>query len=233
MPRSGSKRLLGARLCSISSRRSTCAYFEDQGLLQPVRIRDGGSYELFRRIFPQLGHGAYLRAVCTDAMRALPELFAPTPVEIAAPIESSAAAVWVVWQEAAPGGGPRFDFRGQLDTHFIGDLYQELDPDVKSRYALLQTPRFIAAFILDHTMTPALDEAGLDAFRIVDPTCGSGRFLLGAFERLAACWRDKLGETPAARWDAAARVLAVVYGADLNEYACAVSRFQMFARDRS
>jgi hypothetical protein len=201
---------------------------EDQGLLRPVRLRDGGTYETFRTLFPQLGHAAYLRRVFDDAERALPDLFAATPVEIATPGGEAASAVWAVWQLAAPGGGPRFDFRGgDLDTRFIGDLYQDLDPDVKARYALLQTPRFVEEFILDRTLDPALAEFGLDEFRIIDPTCGSGHFLLGAFERLARAWRERLGDSPAGRWEAAERALAAVYGADLNEYACAMSRFRL------
>ena len=200
---------------------------EDQGLLTPERIRAGGTYELFRRLFPQLGHAAYLRTIFTDAERALPELFAPTLVEIAQPSETAARAVWDVWQETVAGGAPRFDFRGDLDTRFIGDLYQDLDPEVKARYALLQTPRFIEEFILDRTLDPALAEFGLDDFRIIDPTCGSGHFLLGAFERLFAAWCARFGNTAEQRWDAAQRALAAVYGADLNEYACALSRFRL------
>jgi hypothetical protein len=200
---------------------------EDQRLLRPLRIRDGGTYPLFRQMFPRLGHAAYLRRIFDDAERALPDLFAPTPVEIATPGADAATAVWDVWQQAAAGGGPRFDFRGDLDTRFIGDLYQDLDPDVKARYALLQTPRFIEEFILDQTMEPALATFGLDDFRIVDPTCGSGHFLLGAFERLARRWRDRLGTGADATWQAARRALASVYGADLNEYACAMSRFRL------
>ena len=200
---------------------------EDQNLLRPIRVRDGGTYETFRSLFPQLGHAAYLRRVFDDAERAVPELFAPTPVEIATPSGAAATAVWNVWQMPAPGGGPRFDFTGELDTRFIGDLYQDLDPDVKARYALLQTPRFVEEFILDRTLDPALAEFGLDNFRIIDPTCGSGHFLLGSFERLARAWRARLGDEPDARWSAAERALSSVYGADLNEYACAMSRFRL------
>jgi hypothetical protein len=200
---------------------------EDQGLLPTARIRAGGSYELFQRLFPSLGVAAYLRRVFTDASRVLPELFLTTAVEITEPSEASARELWAVWQAAAPGGGPRFDFRGDLDTRFIGDLYQDLDPDVKKRFALLQTPVFIEEFILDRTLDPALEKFGLDEFRIIDPTCGSGHFLLGAFRRLAREWRARLGDSAEARWDAAVRALAAVFGADLNEYACAMSRFRL------
>ena len=44
---------------------------------------------------------------------------------------------------------------------FLGDLYQDLSDDAKKRFALLQTPEFVEEFILDRTLTPALDEFGL------------------------------------------------------------------------
>jgi hypothetical protein len=202
---------------------------EDQGLLAPERIRDGGTYPLFAELFPNLGLDAYLRTVFDDARRVLPELFALTPVEIAEPSATAARIVWDVWQERRATGEP-FAFGGaELDTRFIGDLYQDLDPQVKDRYALLQTPRFVESFILDRTLTPAREQFGLQDLRLLDPTCGSGHFLLGAFERLARWWRAELGDAnnPHVRWEAALRALASVCGVDLNDYATALTRFRL------
>ena len=39
-----------------------------------------------------------------------------------------------------------------LDTRFLGDLYQDLSEAAKKRYALLQTPEFVERFILDRTL---------------------------------------------------------------------------------
>ena len=77
---------------------------------------------------------------------------------------------------------------GLFDTRFLGDLYQELSESARKRYALLQTPEFVVEFILDYTLKPALEEFGLDGFQLIDPTCGSGHFLLGAFRRLLDAW---------------------------------------------
>ena len=74
------------------------------------------------------------------------------------------------------------------DTRFLGDLYQDLSEAARKKYALLQTPEFVEEFILDHTLTPAIDEFGLETVRLIDPTCGSGHFLLGAFRRLFRLW---------------------------------------------
>jgi hypothetical protein len=77
------------------------------------------------------------------------------------------------------------DFRdADWDTRFLGDLYQHLSEAAQKRYALLQTPEFVEKFILKYTLEPALAEFGHEGLRVIDPTCGSGHYLLGAFDRL-------------------------------------------------
>ena len=92
------------------------------------------------------------------------------------------------WRTVNPDTGVlRHDFTdSEWDTRFLGDLYQDLSDDAKKRYALLQTPEFVEEFILERTLTPALEQFGLAAVRLIDPACGSGHFLLGAFQRAAA-----------------------------------------------
>ena len=131
------------------------------------------------------------------------------------------------WRTAAPDTGAlRHDFTDpEWDTRFLGDLYQDLSDDAKKRYALLQTPEFVEEFILDRTLKPALDEFGLAAVRLIDPACGSGHFLLGAFHRLLRRWRGCERDTPAQ--ELAQRALAAVYGVDLNPFAAAIARFRL------
>ena len=60
---------------------------------------------------------------------------------------------------------------------------------------------------------------------MIDPTCGSGHFLLGAFHRLL----DLLGRNEPARNlpELAQRALDAVYGVDLNPFAVAIARFRL------
>jgi hypothetical protein len=129
------------------------------------------------------------------------------------------------WRQIDPASGDiRHDFRdAELSTRFLGDLYQYLSESARKTYALLQTPDFIEEFILDRTLTPALREFGLKTVRMIDPTCGSGHFLLGAFRRLFALW---VKEVPTTR-EAAVKALAAVHGVDLNPFAVAISRFRL------
>ena len=111
------------------------------------------------------------------------------------------------------------------DTRFLGDLYQDLSEAARKKYALLQTPDFVEEFILDRTLTPALDEFGLEAVRLIDPTCGSGHFLLGAFRRLFRLWTEREPATEPAVL--AQRALDAVYGVDVNPFAVAIARFRL------
>ncbi|HEX5542363.1 MAG TPA: BREX-2 system adenine-specific DNA-methyltransferase PglX [Micromonospora sp.] len=113
----------------------------------------------------------------------------------------------------------------ELDTRFLGDLYQELSAHAKKTYALLQTPDFVEDFILDRTFEPAVKEFGLAATSVIDPTCGSGHFLLGAFHRLVEKWRQREPATDVRVL--VERALGQVTGVDINPFAVAIARFRL------
>lgn len=122
----------------------------------------------------------------------------------------------------------RHDFTDPAwDTRFLGDLYQDLSVHAKKTYALLQTPIFVEEFILDRTLEPALATVGLRETTVIDPTCGSGHFLLGAFRRLFEKWSDaEPGTNPR---ELARRAADAVAGIDLNPFAVAIARFRLLA----
>ncbi|MEK8109788.1 DNA methyltransferase [Micromonospora sp. M12] len=95
----------------------------------------------------------------------------------------------------------------------------------KKTYALLQTPRFVERFILDRTFEPAVREFGLAATSVIDPTCGSGHFLLGAFHRLVGKWQHREPATDIKIL--AERALGQVTGVDINPFAVAIARFRL------
>lgn len=111
------------------------------------------------------------------------------------------------------------------DTRFLGDLYQDLSESVRKRYALLQTPEFVESFILDYTLEKAIDAFGLPEVKLIDPTCGSGHFLLTTFERVFNAWVKREPATNARTL--AQRALDVVHGVDINPYAVAICRFRL------
>jgi hypothetical protein len=116
------------------------------------------------------------------------------------------------------------------ETRFLGDLYQDLSEDARKRFALLQTPDFVEQFILDRTLEPAWEEwltrrKPGDVFRMIDPACGSGHFLLGAFHRILNHWQRLEPATPIG--DLVRRSLDSVHGVDVNPFAVAISKFRL------
>lgn len=139
----------------------------------------------------------------------------------------AAMALRQFWQQVDTDTGRLLrDFTDpEWNTRFLGDLYQDLSEATRKRYALLQTPEFVEEFILDRTLTPAILTFGFREARMIDPTCGSGHFLLGGFARLVDEWqRNEPGRN--AR-DIAQKALDAVAGVDLNPFAVAISRFRL------
>ena len=119
------------------------------------------------------------------------------------------------------------------DTRFLGDLYQDLSEAARKKYALLQTPEFVEEFILDRTLEPALEEFGLtpdtnaeQRFKMIDPACGSGHFLLGTFPRLLSRWQQQ--EPHSNLLELTQRALDSIHGVDVNPYAIAIARFRLW-----
>lgn len=162
------------------------------------------------------------------------------------PSYEAATRLLAFWRERGADGEVRYDFSDpELNTRFLGDLYQDLSEHARKTYALLQTPVFVEEFILDLTLDPAIEEFGLDpvwkhrpdgwrgeltdgevrGLRCIDPACGSGHFLLGMFERVLARWRDL--EPGTADWVLIRRALESVHGADKNPFAASIARFRL------
>lgn len=207
---------------------------EDRGLLATRRLAGPGaadSLNLFYALAPSLGPREYLLGVFKEVAR-LPgagDLLGPkhNAAWRLAPSQEGAQALLGFFTELDDDGALRWQFGGP-DTRFLGDLYQDLSEAVRERFALLQTPDFVEAFILDRTLTPAIAHFGLANVRVLDPTCGSGHFLLGALDRL---FDQRLAAAPTAeRGQLALAALKQVYGVDLNPYAVAIARFRLTLR---
>ncbi|WP_406838506.1 BREX-2 system adenine-specific DNA-methyltransferase PglX [Streptomyces sp. AHU1] len=174
------------------------------------------------------------------------------PLYEVTPSYEAATALLAFWRQRGADGEIVHDFTdAELDTRFLGDLYQDLSEHARKTYALLQTPVFVEEFILDLTLEPAVEEFGLTpawkqrpggwdgetfpegpdgeevvrGLRCIDPACGSGHFLLGMFERLLEKWRA--AEPGTEPWVLVRRALESVHGADKNPFAVAIARFRL------
>ena len=216
-------------------------FIEDNELIERPWL--GGTPESGRLALARDRHEAYFREkplesdrdyllACFREAGALPGLHtffdeAHNPVFRLGISGDAAMALRQFWQQVDPNTGTLVHDFTDLDwnTRFLGDLYQDLSEATRKRYALLQTPEFVQEFILDRTLTPAIREFGFREVRMIDPTCGSGHFLLGGFRRLVDEWlRNEPARNPR---DIAQRALDAVAGVDLNPFAVAISRFRL------
>ncbi|MGW0288906.1 BREX-2 system adenine-specific DNA-methyltransferase PglX [Streptomyces tuirus] len=137
------------------------------------------------------------------------------------------------WRQRDEAGVLVHDFTDPLnedgtegwDTRFLGDLYQDLSEAARKMYALLQTPEFVEEFILDRAMNPAVREFGYEGLKMIDPTCGSGHFVLGAFRRLVRLWAE--GQPGRDVHERVREALDSVHGVDVNPFAVAIARFRL------
>ncbi|MCA6595664.1 MAG: BREX-2 system adenine-specific DNA-methyltransferase PglX [Pseudanabaena sp. M046S1SP1A06QC] len=215
-------------------------FLEDNGMIEPPRLAGAGDrlsrardeHELYFQKFPTHSDRDYLLAIFKDLAK-LPvagEVFGEGNGiwRMATWLSGDAAALLLQFFQKidANTGLLVHDFTDpNWDTRFLGDLYQDLSEAVRKQYALLQTPDFVEAFILDRTLEPALEEFGLEGFKMIDPACGSGHFLLGSFTRL--CDR-LLRANPSQNVRVLVQTaLDSIYGVDINPYAIAIARFRL------
>jgi hypothetical protein len=212
-------------------------FCEDNALVKPVWITgpEGRRQEAldaqlaFFREHPEETDREWLMAAI-DYLGALPAtgalVDAHSALWLVSPSGDAVTRLLEFWRHRDENGTLTHDLAdSSLATRFLGDLYQDLSQHAKDTYALLQTPVFVEEFILDRTLEPALAERPLEGFKLIDPTCGSGHFLLGAFDRLLDRWhREAPGLETQARVQAA---LDAIHGVDLNPFAVAIARFRL------
>lgn len=230
-------------------------FLEDNSLIDPPKIagpndrlqRARDEHELYFRQHPRETDREYLLGVFDDlaAQPATKAVFGEhNPLRDLSNWLSGDAASELIkfFQRIDPNSGEFVhDFTdANWDTRFLGDLYQDLSEAARKKFALLQTPEFVEEFILDRTLEPALDEFGLipsasqagnqkptveNLVRMIDPACGSGHFLLGAFPRLLRRWQ-RLEPGTNVR-ELVQRTLDSIYGVDVNPFATAIARFRL------
>jgi hypothetical protein len=218
-------------------------FLEDNRLIDPPKIAGPGKrlqqardeWELYLGAARQPNERDYLLAVF-DELAGLPgtkEVFGPhNPIrELSNWLSGDGARDMLgffqkIDANSAESNKLIYDFTDPTwETRFLGDLYQDMSEAARDRYALLQTPEFVEEFILDRTLDPAIETFGLDGFRMIDPACGSGHFLLGSFFRVLGHWRKR--EPGAKVRDLVQRTLDSIHGVDLNPYAVAIARFRL------
>jgi len=114
----------------------------------------------------------------------------------------------------------QFSFE-HLPVEIISNLYQRF---VDGGHGTVYTPPFLASLLLDYAM-PYEKLSGKE--RVLDPACGSGIFLVGAFKRLINVSRSQ-NNWQRPEVDTLKRILRYsIFGVEVDEYAIHLTSFSM------
>lgn len=150
---------------------------------------------------------------------------------------------------------------GQVYEQFLGkvirlsgsnDVVIEEKPEVRKSGGVYYTPKYIVDYIVDRTLGPLLEgkkpsSKVVRRIKVVDPACGSGSFLIGAYQYLLNWYRDRYVEAgpqnhrkelylgPGNQWLLTTQekkriLLAHVYGVDIDPQAVEVTKLSLLLK---
>jgi type I restriction-modification system DNA methylase subunit len=107
------------------------------------------------------------------------------------------------------------DILGQVYEQFLGKVIRltpghraviELKPEVRKAGGVYYTPTYIVDYIVKETVGKLVEgkkpgpRGGVSKLKILDPACGSGSFLLGAYQYLLDWHREKYVKDDPLKW---------------------------------
>lgn len=155
------------------------------------------------------------------------------------------------------------DILGQVYEQFLGSVITltgsgraavKIRPEVRKAGGVYYTPGFVVRYIIDHAVAPTfrdLDPKAASKLRILDPACGSGSFLLGAYDwllqwhlewyrqheaerwargRTAKLRRDHVGEWRLTTGERKRILLNSIYGVDIDAQAIEVTKLSLLLK---
>jgi type I restriction-modification system DNA methylase subunit len=154
------------------------------------------------------------------------------------------------------------DVLGQVYEQFLGKVIRltsthhvmvEEKPEVRKAGGVYYTPTFVVDYIVKHTIGKLLEgkkpgpRGGASKIKIVDPACGSGSFLIGAYQYLLDWHRDRyvedgpekhrreLYQGPGGLWFLTTQekrriLLNSIYGVDIDSQAVEVTKLSLLLK---
>ena len=108
-----------------------------------------------------------------------------------------------------------------LPVELISNIYEEF---LGKQPGVVYTPPFLVNFLLDESMPL---ESEVTDFKILDPACGSGVFLVGAYRRLIHRWRRNHGWDRPSLETLKSLLKENIYGVELNKDAADLTIFSL------
>jgi adenine-specific DNA-methyltransferase len=234
---------------------------EDRGILPPNRLRDiarqwreeGGQRPIAAELLP-------IFAELNTELNG--EVFKPHPCELVK--WDSSLIVEIIAEELEP-----YNF-AQIGVELLGSIYErylgktiritpsrvfvEDKPEVRKAGGVYYTPKYVVDYIVRNTigkLVSGKSPAQVARMRFLDPACGSGSFLIGAFEYLlsynlqwyiknpkdaaskdqASLFLEEETSTPKLTVEEKARILRNnIYGVDLDPQAVEITMMSLYIK---
>lgn len=123
------------------------------------------------------------------------------------------------------GQGRLFRFRyDAIPVDLISSIYQQFARSSAADEAHVQGLHYTPVELVHLTLDPVFESLPTTA-RVIDPTCGSGAFLVEAFRRLV--WKRAQGR-PASRAVVREVLYKQLYGIDINKSALGIAAFSLY-----
>jgi len=151
------------------------------------------------------------------------------------------------------------DILGNVYEQFLGKVIRlteghrakvEEKPEVKKAGGVYYTPKYIVDYIVENTVGKLIDgktPKQVEGLKVLDPACGSGSFLIGAYQRLLDYHRDwYVSRGPAKHKDVIYQgagglwfltlkekkriLLNNIYGVDIDEQAVEVAKLNLLLK---
>jgi hypothetical protein len=118
---------------------------------------------------------------------------------------------------------------GVVPVELISRLYEEFLGEDKRSEGIYYTPPHLARLLVDESMPLSkYNQVDLSTYRILDPACGSGIFLVFAFKRLVQWWRlqqEDFNTKPSL--NDLKGLLSCIYGVDKEKQATTLTAFSL------
>jgi hypothetical protein len=121
-----------------------------------------------------------------------------------------------------------YDFR-YIPTELISVVYDKFlgfDPKEKRNTGAYYTPIFLADIVVEQSWSELTDEQK-DNGQFVDPSCGSGIFLVKLFEKISEHWKQNNKEE-ILTWDVLKSFVNRLHGFDIKSGAIRVAAFSLY-----
>ena len=119
-----------------------------------------------------------------------------------------------------------FEFK-YIPVELISRLYEEFLGDNKKEKGLYYTPAHLTKLLVDESLPlTKYNKINIKTYKVLDPACGSGIFLVTVFKRLVQIWRLQ-NDMKHPNLEVLKNILKNIYGIDKEEQAVELASFSL------